>query len=49
LNADVGLSGLVIDLEREVFEIRLHLGFIELATNETFRVKDTSVDPSQMI
>ncbi len=42
LNTDVGLCGLVKDLEREVLEIRLHFGIIELATDKTFRVEDTS-------
>ena len=40
LDADVRLSGLVENGEREVLDIGLDLGVVELATDETLRVKD---------
>lgn len=49
LNAHIGLSTLVNDFKREVLEIRLHFGIIELAADKTFRVENTSGDPSQMV
>jgi hypothetical protein len=40
---DIGFATLAVDLEREVFEIRLNLGVFELATNKTFGIKDTRI------
>ena len=40
-NMDVGLATLAEDLEREMFDIRLNLGIIKLASDETFRIKHT--------
>lgn len=40
-NTDVGLATLVKDLEWEILEIGLDHWVIELASNETFHVKNT--------
>ena len=44
LNLNVGLAILAEDLEGEVLEIGLHLGVVELATNETLSVEDTVIN-----
>ena len=41
LDLDVGLSALSRDFEGEIFDISLHFGVVELATDETLGVKDT--------
>ena len=38
---NIGFSTLAEDLEREVLEVRLNLGIIELATNKTLCIKNT--------
>ena len=40
-NMDVGLATLAEDLEREMLDIRLNLGIIKLASDETFRIEHT--------
>ena len=42
-NTDIGFTILAEALEREVFEIRLNLGIVELATNQAFGIKDTRI------
>jgi hypothetical protein len=41
LHAHIGLPALVKDLEREMLDIGLDLGFIEFAADETLRIEDT--------
>lgn len=39
---DVGLATLADDLERKMLDIRLNLGIIKLASDETFRIEHTA-------
>ena len=48
VNLDVGFTALAEDLEREVLDIRLNLHIVELATNETFCVEDTTYHALEM-
>jgi hypothetical protein len=41
-HSDIGLSLLGKNLEREVFEVRLHLSIVEFATDETLRIEDAT-------
>ena len=41
-NLDVGLTALAEDLERVMLDIRLYLGIIKLASDETFRIEHTA-------
>jgi hypothetical protein len=41
-NTNVGFTTLAENFEGEMFDIRLDLGIIELASNETFRIEDTA-------
>jgi hypothetical protein len=38
----VGLATLAEDLEREMLDIRLYLGIIKPASDETFRIEHTA-------
>ena len=40
-NTDIGFTTLAEHLEREVLDIRLNLGIVELATNKTFCIENT--------
>jgi len=44
LNTNIGLPGLVEDLEREVLDVILHFEVIKLAADETLGVEDTELD-----
>jgi hypothetical protein len=44
LDTDVRFPGLVKNLEREMLDIGLHPGIIELAADETFGVEDPNID-----
>lgn len=39
---DVGLATFAEDLEREMLDIRLNLGVLKLASDETFRIKHSA-------
>jgi hypothetical protein len=41
LNTNIGLAAFIEDLEREVFDIGLHLSIIEFTADETLGIKDT--------
>jgi hypothetical protein len=40
-NTDIGFAAFAEDLEREVLDIRLNLGIVELATNKMFCIENT--------
>ena len=40
-NTDIGFAILAEHLEREVLDIKLNLGIVELATNKTFCIENT--------
>jgi hypothetical protein len=42
-NTYIGFATLTEALEREVLEIRLNLGIVELATNKMFCIKDARI------
>ena len=41
-NTDVRLATLAEDLKREMLDIRLNLGIIKFASDETFRIEHTA-------
>ena len=43
LSTDIGFAILAEALEREVLQIRLNLGIVELVTNKTFGIKDAGI------
>ena len=42
-NSDIGFAILAEALEREMLQIRLNFGIVELATNKTFGIKDAGI------
>ena len=42
-NTDIWFALVAEHLEREVLDIRLNLGIVELATNKTFSIEDTRI------
>jgi len=49
LNTNIGLPGLVEDLEREVLDVILHFEGIKLAANEMLGVEDTEIRYSNIV